>query len=453
MELQAVDSYLVKLNGTFSEVDTKTLAMLYQPLMGTDSLALYQTLAAEVEENRLWLADSHSHMQLLNMLHINLEDLFNARLRLEGLGLLKAYVKEEAERKEYVYEIMPPLSPAQFFGDGLLNIYLYSQVGEKQYKRLREFFSDKLFDTSSYTEVTRSFQDVFETFKGKMLPENVEDAGKEIIAKKKVNSIQLDKKTFDFESFYSMLSPQLITREQISSDVEQTLVKLHTIYGITPENLVTYLYRALEPNGDINLSYLRKIVRSGYQMETGKLPSLAAKNLEKSTESSPKEPTSDEEALQIYLENITPFQLLVDISDGARPAETDLKVIEDVMQKQQLPIPVMNVLIEYVLLRLDGKLARNYMLTIAAHWKRKKVQTAKEAMELAWAEHDKYKRLQEETKQKSMNYPKRANQKKEVLPAWFDKEESEPVESKMTTKEKQILEEQVREIKEKLNKR
>lgn len=170
-----------------------------------------------------------------------------------------------------------------------------------------------------------------------------------------------------------MLSPQLITREQITPAVEQALVKMHTIYGASAEELVTYLYRALEPSGDIDLEYLRKIVRNGYHIETGRLPALSMKQSapqEKISEQS--EPASDEEALQIYLENITPFQLLVDIADGARPAETDLKIVEEVMEQQQLPTPVMNVLIEYVLLRLDGKIARNYMMTIAAHWKRKK---------------------------------------------------------------------------------
>lgn len=454
MELQAIDSYQVKLNGTFNTIDAKTLTMLYQPLMGTSSLALYQTLAAEVEENRLWTAESRSHMQLLSMLHVGLEELFEARLKLEGLGLLKVFMKDADDTREYVYEILPPLSPAQFFGDGLLNIYLFSQVGEKQFKRLRTFFSDKPLPANDYKEVTRSFQDVFETFKGTAIPPDVNHVASEVFQKSEPTVIQLDKKTFDFEAFYQMLSPQLITREQITPAVEQALVKMHTIYGASAEELVTYLYRALEPSGDIDLEYLRKIVRNGYHIETGKLPALSMKQSapqEKIPEQS--EPASDEEALQIYLENITPFQLLVDIADGARPAETDLKIVEEVMEQQQLPTPVMNVLIEYVLLRLDGKIARNYMMTIAAHWKRKKVQTAKDAMELAWAEHEKYKRLQEETKDKPTNYSRRGNGKKEVLPEWFDKETAEPTDSKMTNKEKQTLEEQVREIKEKLKKR
>ncbi len=114
MELQAVDSYQVKASGILTGADRKIITMLYQPLMGAECLALYQTLFTEVEENRLW-SEAHSHVQLLNMLDISLKALFEARLKLEGLGLLKSYVKTENDQRFYIYEILPPLSPEKFF--------------------------------------------------------------------------------------------------------------------------------------------------------------------------------------------------------------------------------------------------------------------------------------------------------------------------------------------------
>lgn len=50
MELQAVDSYQVKASGILTGADRKIITMLYQPLMGAECLALYQTLFTEVEE-------------------------------------------------------------------------------------------------------------------------------------------------------------------------------------------------------------------------------------------------------------------------------------------------------------------------------------------------------------------------------------------------------------------
>ncbi|MBC2253277.1 helicase DnaB [Listeria welshimeri] len=455
MELQAVDSYQVKASGILTGADRKIITMLYQPLMGAECLALYQTLFTEVEENRLW-SEAHSHVQLLNMLDISLKALFEARLKLEGLGLLKSYVKTENDQRFYVYEILPPLSPEKFFSDGLLNIYLYSKIGNAQFQRLRRFFADEAFETDTYSEITRSFQDVFEPFKGGASA--AEPVSNQVLVDKvAAKEIEFDDASFDFHLFLSLLSPGMITREKITKEVRQTILKLHGIYQVSEKDMPSYLYRSLDSNGDIDIVYLRKIVREGYTIENGAPPKLQMKH-ETSIKEEPevKETLNDEEALQVYLESITPFQLLVDISDGAVPAETDLRVVEEVMNQQNLPVPVMNVLIEYVLLRLDRKLSKNYMMTIAAHWKRKNVKTAKEAMDLAWQEHEKYKRLQEEpATPKNTNYNRnyQKSTRKEILPDWFDKEQVTPAENKMTDKEKQTLEEQVREIKERLNKR
>lgn len=453
MELQAVDSYQVKASGILTGADRKIMTMLYQPLMGAECLALYQTLFTEVEENRLW-SEAHSHVQLLNMLDISLKALFEARLKLEGLGLLKSYVKTENDMRFYIYEILPPLSPEKFFSDGLLNIYLYSKIGNAQFQRLRRFFSDDAIETTTYSEITRSFQDVFEPFKGGSVPA-IDETKQTLVDKITPKEIEFDDASFDFNLFMSLLSPSMISREKITKEVRQTILKLHGIYQVSEKDMPSYLYRALDASGDIDIVFLRKIVREGYTIENGAPPKLQMKQEQVTTEDTGKV-LNDEEALQVYLESVTPFQLLVDISDGAVPAETDLRVVEEVMNQQNLPVPVMNVLIEYVMLRLDRKLAKNYMMTIAAHWKRKNIKTAKEAMDLAWQEHEKYKRLQEEpATPKNTNYNRNYQKaaRKEILPDWFDKESVPPADNKMTDKEKQTLEEQVREIKERLNKR
>lgn len=459
MELQPVDSYQVKANGVLSEKDRKIMTFLYQPLMGAECLALYDTLVTEVEENRLW-SESHSHSQLLNLLGISLANLFQARLKLEGLGLLRSFVRTTGESRHYIYEMAAPLSPEQFFSDGLLNIYLYSKIGNAQYQRLRRFFSDEPMSEEGFDEVTRSFQDVFETFNGSEHPVSAVTNG-EPIGRAKSQGVTLDDKTFDFAVLLQSLSPTMLSRNAITEEVRACILKLHAIYAVEELDMVHYLYRSVQADGSLDLDYLRKIVRDGYQLQHNRLPELTAKtqqnvNKEEAEQITRPEDASDIEALQAYLDRVTPYQLLIDISDGAVPAETDLKIIDEVMNQQNLPIPVMNVLIEYVLLRLDGKIAKNFMLTIAAHWKRKKVQTAKEAMEMAWAEHEKYKKLQEEgTKKEPTDYRNKNNKykqqgRKEVLPDWFDKEEVKPVEKVMTSREKSTLDKQVEEMKKRL---
>src|SRR5699024_4976964 len=95
------------------------------------------------------------------------------------------------------------------------------------------------------------------------------------------------------------------------------------------------------------------------------------------------EPKSQMDRLVQRLESISPKQLLEDLSDGNHAPEQDLKMISDIMTKQGLTTPVMNVLIHFSMLQTNMMLSRNYLEKVAGHWSRAKLKTAREAMDFA----------------------------------------------------------------------
>src|SRR3954466_15722362 len=131
-ELLPADQYKVSTAGLLHDYDRKIVTRLYQPLIGPVCFSLYMTLWSELEENRLW-SEPTTHYSLMNTMGLNLRAIYEARLQLEGIGLLNGYKKETSEAKEFVYEINPPLSPKAFFTDGMLNIYLFKKMGKAQY--------------------------------------------------------------------------------------------------------------------------------------------------------------------------------------------------------------------------------------------------------------------------------------------------------------------------------
>lgn len=164
------------------------------------------------------------------------------------------------------------------------------------------------------------------------------------------------------------------------------------------------------------------------------------------TQVSMKQPVTKEEQLVHELETISPKQLLEDLSDGNHASEQDIKVVREVMTKQGLPAPVMNVLIHYVLLQSNMKLSKAYMETIAGHWSRVGLKTAKDAMNFAKQEQEKYKSSKSKPR-KNNNYNN--NYKKEVVPDWFNNRKKKP--SKNTT-DSNISEQEQQEIEAKLQK-
>jgi replication initiation and membrane attachment protein len=83
------------------------------------------------------------------------------------------------------------------------------------------------------------------------------------------------------------------------------------------------------------------------------------------------------------------------MNGGIKPPDSELLIVESLRSNQRLTDPVINVLIQYVLLKTDMKLVKNYVDKIASHWARKEIRTVEEAMEYAKKEHQQYLRWQE----------------------------------------------------------
>ena len=116
---------------------------------------------------------------------------------------------------------------------------------------------------------------------------------------------------------------------------------------------------------------------------------------------------------------------------NGEPTMRELRIIEDLMEKQKMKPGVVNVLISYVLHVNDQKFTRSYVETVASQWCRMNIETVEDAMRVAEKEHKKIKKLME--KSTTVKTKKENTKQKEELPDWFEKE----LEKKEITKEEQ----------------
>ncbi|MCA1056404.1 replication initiation and membrane attachment family protein [Rossellomorea aquimaris] len=424
-EIQPIDQYSVATNGMLQEYDRKIITFLYQPLIGAASYSLFMSLWGEVEENRLWSIGS-AHYHLMNVLSMNLQDIYEARLKLEGIGLLKVYEKKSEGERTFIYELQRPLTSQEFFHDGMLNVYLYQKIGRTHYMRLKNFFSDHAVDTEQYSEITRSFQDVFTSeqninfLQHDANTDSEPEGGKRFIQDHSGQGLPLDDVDFDFSLLLAGLSEAMVPRKAFTVKVKETVVKLSYLYGIDPLQMKNLLLSSIDSEDEIDLEMLRKAARDWYQIQTGdQLPDLTARTTSAKVNRKADKPLSKEDELLDYLETTSPKDVLADISNGSNPSKSDLQAVEEVLMSQKLPIGVMNVLIQYVLLKTDMKLTKGYMEKIASHWARKKVSTAGEAMELAKNEHKQYLEWAQGKKENPTSSRRRKPVRTEKLPEWF----------------------------------
>ncbi|MHC0037404.1 replication initiation and membrane attachment family protein [Pseudoneobacillus sp. C159] len=424
-ELLPIDRYEVSSDGLLHFFDQKVLTLLYQPLLGSTALSLYLTLWAELEENRLW-SESTTHHSLMNFLDTNLREIYYARKKLEGIGLLKTYVKTTDDNRFFVYELKPPLNPERFFLDGMLNIYLYQKIGKKQYSRLKRIFSDRRFSESEdgYDDVTTAFGEVFSS----AFPESPQayietsqdlelEEGKTYIGRAETKTIQVPIDTFNFELLTAGLRKSLVPDQYLTLKVKEAIANLAFLYEIGPIEMQGIIYDAVDVDG-INIDELRKAARNHYQYQhNDQLPLLVDKVQPVMLKTQPKEPQTKEEKLKQYFESVSPRQFLIDVSGGSEPSKSDLQIVEDVMFHQQLTPAVANVLLHFVLMKTDMKLTKTYVEKIASHWSRKGIKTVDEAFSLALKEHRQYLEWGNNKSKKKTNDKKPI--RTELLPDWF----------------------------------
>src|SRR5690625_1886891 len=99
-----VEGYKVIFSGTLHVDYTKSLTHLYQPLIGINAIALYYTLVHEIELQNL--TDKQTHHTLMGALNLPLDAIYEARIKLEGIGLLKTYKTKSDSEVVYTYELI-----------------------------------------------------------------------------------------------------------------------------------------------------------------------------------------------------------------------------------------------------------------------------------------------------------------------------------------------------------
>ena len=153
------DTYTVINKTVLDSNDHKILTMLYQPIIGYQAVSLYESLKDDLDKQGI-ISEEFTHHHLMSTMQLSLPEIVIAREKLEGIGLLKTYLKEE-NTNNYVYLLYSPLTYEEVFNHPILNIVLYNNVGKQEYDKLVNYFKVPKINLRGYVDVTKSFDDVY----------------------------------------------------------------------------------------------------------------------------------------------------------------------------------------------------------------------------------------------------------------------------------------------------
>lgn len=137
--------FCVQRDSSPGSIQMKMLTHMYQPMIGSLAINLYQLLHAQFRPDQAGYSGFEQQRKLFMLLGIELNEQGRSLLlaqtsKLEAVGLLLSYRKYLPQADEYVfeYQLQAPLHPAEFFQNPHLTLLLRDKVGKYMVLLLRD---------------------------------------------------------------------------------------------------------------------------------------------------------------------------------------------------------------------------------------------------------------------------------------------------------------------------
>lgn len=401
-KLLPADTFVVVNKTVLNDQDRKILTMLYQPIIGSNSISLFFTLWSYLDKLELMSIECTHHHLMMSMRN-RLEEIIEAREKLEAIGLIRTYIKKD-NINNYIYELYSPLNPYEFLNNPILSVSLYNNVGKVEYEKLKEYFKIPRFNLRDYEDISCNFSDVFEVSNISSFENMTND-----LKRVNINKLSLVSK-IDLENVISLIPDEMLNIRSITRDTKDLIYKLSFIYNLDDEQMSELIRNSLSDKKTIDKNLLRENSRKFYQFEnSGKLPSIIYRNQPEYLRK-PVGDTSNRAKMIYQFETTSPYDFLVSKHSGSTPTKNEYKILEYLLIDMNLKPGVVNVLIDYVLKINNNKLVKNFIELIAEQWSRSKIETVEDAMNFAEKEYKKNKTVKQPTR------------KVEKKPEWFNKE-------------------------------
>ena len=404
VSLLPADTYIVVNKTILNDNDRRILTMLYQPIIGSDAINLYFTLWSYLDKSEL-VSCEWTHHHLMTSMRMKLENILEARQKLEAIGLLVTLVKK-GNINNYIYELYSPLSAEEFFNNPVLDLSLMNNIGQSEYEKCIAYFSIPKINTKDYEDITCLFNDVFEVTIDSPMEHIIND-----IKKRSKRDLSIKSK-IDLNIVLGMISEDILNPKSITKETKELIYKLSFIYDLDNENTVEIIKNSVNEKKIIDKELLKTNCRNFFKFEhQGRLPSIAFKT---QPEYLRKQITdTSKKAKMIYtFETTSPADFLMSKNKTNFLTQSEKDILAYLLLELELNPGVVNVLIDYVLKINNNKLTKGFVETIASQWVRNNIETVEQAMALA----------EEEYKNRFKN--KKGYHKKTIdnKPEWLDKE-------------------------------
>jgi len=349
----------IKINKVnLSSDDIYVLSRLYLPMIGIDSLSIYNLLNN--------YDDEVSVRVLLDYLHFdsagNLEYGIN---KLEALGLVKRYKNNKTN--EFLLELIKPLSKQSFINDSFLSSLLIKNIGEVEFNKLKGINKT----LKGYQEETKTYDEVFK------LKDKVVKVVQTNVPDDIANNIKIKNTDFDYIVFKMSFEEDELSKAVLNdSSFENMILKISYQYSLSEVEMKQIILQSIAKNNDLRFSDIERRASYLYQNKETNLNEFP----EKTPEEYIMDLTSEENDIWSFAIKL-PINKALEAVSGGKSSIADIRDFTKLVDIHHIPIEVVNVLIFHLSKIKAGEvITYNYIEKIAVSWRKAGVKTAKDAI-------------------------------------------------------------------------
>lgn len=372
--------------------DDEVLIKLYQPLVGANAIALYQTLIQDFDPYSI-LTDAKGLYYLQEQLDCSLKKLFNSLHKLEATGLVKTYLVNNVVNEVLAFKLLNVPSAAEYFGTPLLASLLKEKVGVTSFHELSHHFAKKAQSKQKQIknarDISASFLDVFRLPGDEAISpsEDVLQAGQDnrdiAVGKAEVNN----RDTVDWQFLADQFAFYHIPQSEIDKNKERIRGVMQT-YGLSEKEFVDEILPSLHGSRKLNLSVIENMIADNYKSSTTR------KELQRNRERQPQVSisfTADKQKLLDAAEQDSPAEFLYKLKSekGGFASPGEKRTLNVLRTQYGLPADLINILV-YTCLTYDTMVSTRLAYRIANDWMQHGIATAAQALQYVAQRRQKY---------------------------------------------------------------
>ncbi|AVN61240.1 DnaD domain protein [Mesoplasma florum] len=346
--------YLIHWSKELSKIDHEVLFNLYQPIIGSSAIGLYNTLILESNWSKK-LNSSPFTLERIALITASPEKQLKKNLgKLSKLKLIKCFKSKKSGNMAIVVNL--PLSPKQFFENQATRGWLLKKVGEENFELAHLQFKNKEFNID---DLDYEVEDLFE---------NNEDNELDLIdIEQVVETIKKDVYICDemlnlFELNNILIKKGVLIEfnESVKSNLDALLLKKEFSIEFIAELLVNHYKKSIKEIDWIALNIEFKAISKEFIRKT------FGNDL------------SEDDINIINSFNSTEWLTFYNKCMDVEADQNVIDIISSLKTRYNLSDGILNCLISYSYLKNNKKFIYNYVVKIVESLKSKQISTTKE---------------------------------------------------------------------------